>query len=122
MKSLIDIKKLNQIIGDYRTGKEAEAVKDPEILRQVRMRRRQLGRMMTALDRDAAKYRIPAGDYFISRKIDGEFTCLVYRNGKAFTINPGGTVRVGAAFHNEAAKKTERSRDKISFNWWRVIR
>jgi ATP-dependent DNA ligase len=105
MKSLIDIKKLNQIIGDYRTGKEADAVKDPEILRQVRMRRRQLGRMMTALDRDAAKYRIPAGDYFISRKIDGEFTCLVYRNGKAFTINPGGTVRVGAAFHNEAAKK-----------------
>ncbi len=105
MKSLIDIKKLNQIIGDYRTGKEADAIKDPEILRQVRMRRRQLGRMMTALDRDAAKYRIPAGDYFISRKIDGEFTCLVYRNGKAFTINPGGTVRVGAAFHNEAAKK-----------------
>ena len=104
MNSLLDASKLNQLFGDYRSGKAATSILDPEILRQVRMRRRQLGRMMTALDRDTAKYRIPAGDYFISRKIDGEFTCLVYRNGEAFTVNPGGTVRAGAAFHTEAAE------------------
>jgi len=104
MKSLLDKDKLNQLIGDYYVGKAADCIKDPDILRQVRMRRRQLGRMMMALDRDKAKYRIPAGDYFISRKIDGEFTCLVYKNGEAFTVNPGGTVRMGAEFHKRAAK------------------
>ena len=104
MDTLLDKDKLNQILGDYYSGKASECIKDPDILRQVRMRRRQLGRMMTALDREKAKYRIPAGDYFISRKIDGEFTCLVYKDGDAFTINPGGTVRYGAEFHKRAAK------------------
>ncbi len=108
MKSLLNKDKLTQLLGDYHVGKASECITDPDILRQVRMRRRQLGRMMMALDRDKAKYRIPAGDYFISRKIDGEFTCLVYRGdkkgGEAFTVNPGGTVRMGAEFHKRAAK------------------
>ena len=109
MKNLLDTTALTQLLGDYQTGKAADCIKDPDIIRQVRMRRRQLGRMMTALDRDTAKYRIPAGDYFISRKIDGEFTCLVYKNGKAFTVNPGGTVRYGAPFHIEAATKLKKA-------------
>lgn len=108
MDSLLNKDKLTQLLGDYHVGKASDCITDPDILRQVRMRRRQLGRMMMALDRDKAKYRIPAGDYFISRKIDGEFTCLVYRGdkkgGEAFTVNPGGTVRSGAAFHIEAAR------------------
>lgn len=108
MDSLLNKDKLNQLLGDYYVGKASECITDPDVLRQVRMRRRQLGRMMMALDRDKATYRIPAGDYFISRKIDGEYTCLVYRGdkkgGEAFTINPGGTVRTGAAFHKEAAE------------------
>jgi len=104
MKSILNKEKLIQLLGDYYVGKAADCILDPDILRQVRMRRRQLGRMMMALDRDKAKYRIPAGDYFISRKIDGEFTCLVYRDGEAFTVNPGGTVRMGAEFHKRAAK------------------
>ncbi|MEE9342752.1 MAG: hypothetical protein V3V12_03865, partial [Gammaproteobacteria bacterium] len=103
MKDLLDKDALKQITANYFSGKASDCIKDPDVLRQVRMRRRQLGRMMTAFDRDTAKYRIPAGDYYISRKVDGEFTCLVYRNGEAFTVNPGGTVRSGAAFHNEAA-------------------
>ena len=77
MKNLLDSTALNQLLGDYSSGKAVDCIKDPDILRQVRMRRRQLGRMMTALDRDTAKYRIPAGDYYISRKIDGEFTCCL---------------------------------------------
>ncbi len=109
MKSILDTSKLTQLLGDYTVGKAADSIKDPDILRQVRIRRRQLGRMMMALDRDKAKYRIPAGDYFISRKIDGEFTCLVYKNGEAFTVNPGGTVRMGAEFHKRAAKHLKKA-------------
>jgi len=109
MKSILDASKLSQLLGDYHVGKAADCILDPDILRQVRMRRRQLGRMMMALDRDKAKYRIPAGDYFISRKIDGEFTCLVYRDGEAFTVNPGGTVRMGAEFHKRAAKHLKKA-------------
>ena len=109
MKSLLNTEKLNQLLGDYHVGKASECITDPDILRQVRMRRRQLGRMMMALDRDKAKYRIPAGDYFISRKIDGEFTCLVYRDGESFTVNPGGTVRIGAEFHKRAAKHLKKA-------------
>ena len=113
MKTILNKDKLNQLLGDYHVGKASECVTDPDILRQVRMRRRQLGRMMMALDRDKAKYRIPAGDYFISRKIDGEYTCLVYRDlGKTqevFTINPGGTVRMGAEFHKRAAKHLKKA-------------
>lgn len=109
MKSILDSSKLTQLLGDYYVGKAADCILDPDILRQVRMRRRQLGRMMMALDRDKAKYRIPAGDYFISRKIDGEFTCLVYKNGEAFTVNPGGTVRTGAEFHKRAAKHLKKA-------------
>ncbi len=109
MKAILNKDKLNQLLGDYYVGKASECINDPDILRQVRMRRRQLGRMMMALDRDKAKYRIPAGDYFISRKIDGEFTCLVYRDGEAFSINPGGTVRVGAEFHKRAAKHLKKA-------------
>ena len=105
----LDKEKLTQLLGSYYVGKASECITDPDILRQVRMRRRQLGRMMMALDREKAKYRIPAGDYFISRKIDGEFTCLVYKEGEAFTVNPGGTVRMGAEFHQRAAKHLEKA-------------
>ncbi len=109
MKSLLDKDKLIQVLGDYHSGKASKCILDPDILRTVRMRRRQIGRMMTALDREKAKYRIPAGDYFISRKIDGEFTCLVYKNGEAFTVNPGGTVRMGAEFHKRASKHLKKA-------------
>lgn len=99
--TLIDKSALKQQIGEYYTGK-ADALSDSSILQRVRMRKRQLSQMTMALDRDLAKRRIPSGDYHISRKIDGEFTCLVYSEGEVFTINPGGTIRIGAAFHEEA--------------------
>lgn len=99
--TLINHDALKRHIGDYYSGK-ADALSDNSILQRVRMRRRQLGQMTMALDRDLAKRRIPAGDYHISRKIDGEYTCLVYSEGEVFTINPGGTIRVGASFHKEA--------------------
>ena len=35
--------------------------------------------------------------------MDGEFTVLVYRDGQALSLNPGGTVRVGLPWMDEAA-------------------
>ncbi len=94
---------LSAKVGNYTITRATELI-DSTILQTTRMRRRQLGRMMRAYDRDHAKARLPKADYFISRKIDGEFTCLVYRDEQVLTINPGGTVRFGAPFHVEAAK------------------
>lgn len=101
--SLIEKSALKQRVGDYYTGR-ANALNDNGILQRVRMRRRQLGQMTMALDRDMARRKIPSGDYHISRKIDGEYTCLVYNDGEVFTINPGGTIRTGAPLHQEAAE------------------
>lgn len=89
--------------GDYATGKAAVSMGDNTWLQSVRLRRRQLGRMMQAFDIETARKRIPDAEYFISRKIDGEFTCLLYTEGEAITLNPGGTIRAGAPLHKEAA-------------------
>jgi len=104
-EKIVNLEKLDHKQGSYYTGKFADAVSKVDILRKVRMRRRQLGRMTQALDYDTAKRRVPSADYQISRKIDGEFTCLVYEDGEVFTVNPGGTVRAGADFMLQAAEK-----------------
>ena len=101
--SLINKKALKKWPGGYLTG-NYEALKEDGILVQVRMRRRQLSQMTVALDPSGAKRRIPDGQYHISRKVDGEFTCLVWRKGEICTLNPGGTLRAGAPFLKEAAK------------------
>ena len=101
MSNLVDISLLDEKVGDYKAGTSI-ALKDHSILPAVRYRRRQIGQMMVPLDIETAKRKVPPGDYFISRKIDGEFTCLVYKDGEVITVNPGGTVRAGAAFHEEA--------------------
>ena len=103
MNALVDVSKLDVKVGSYLTGK-SDSLKDPKYLRLVRMRRRQLGQMMRAYDHESAKHRVPEGDYFISRKIDGEFTCLIYEKGDIISLNPGGTVRMGAAVFTETAK------------------
>jgi ATP-dependent DNA ligase len=114
-KPLVDPKSLKQSVGGYRIG-GPESLADQGWLRAARMRRRQLGEMMRAFDIETAKQRLPAADdYFISRKIDGEFTCLVYRDGDCLTLNPGGTLRVGAPFHAEAAERLSKAGVKSAF-------
>ncbi len=109
MSQLLLTEAMEEKIGSYLTGNAADCISDPEIIRKVRMRRRQLGRMMTAYDKQTAKQRLASGDYHISLKLDGEFTCLVYKDGEVFTVNPGGTVRAGAPFHAEAAKHLKKA-------------
>ena len=102
--ALVNKNELKKWPGGYLTG-NVDALSEDGILAQVRMRRRQLSQMTTALDPESAKRRIPDGQYHISRKVDGEFTCLVWRNGEICTLNPGGTVRAGAPFLEEAARR-----------------
>ena len=102
---LVDAAALKTLLGPYRSG-GAETLVDPEWLRQARRRRRDLGETMRAFDFETAQQRLPAADEcFISRKIDGEFTCLAYRDGACLSLNPGGTVRIGAPFLDEAAAR-----------------
>lgn len=104
LDGLLDPQTLRTLHGAYATA-SADGLRNPEWLRQARWRRRQLGESMRAFDIDTARQRLPAAeDYVISRKIDGEFTCLLYSQGVCLTLNPGGTVRVGAPFHQEAAE------------------
>ncbi|MFM7237842.1 MAG: hypothetical protein ACKOYK_13980, partial [Cyanobium sp.] len=101
--------------GSYATAKD-DGRRDPKWLRQARWRLRQLGESMRAFDIDTARQRLPvAEDYVISRKIDGEFTCLLYSRGVCLTLNPGGTVRVGAPFHQEAAERLAAAGVKEAF-------
>lgn len=92
-------------LGNYLTGSANEHLADPALLQATRLRRRQLSRMTTAFDLPTAKARLPDTEYAISYKVDGEFACLFFRDGEVLTLNPGGTLRTGAAFHKEAAER-----------------
>src|SRR5205085_234403 len=90
-------------LGDYGTA-SATALSDPTLLPRVQEYRRLASARMQPLDRDGAREKIPAAEYHVSRKVDGEFAVLIYRDGLAFILNPGGTVRVGLPWLDEAAK------------------
>ncbi len=108
MSNLVNLDALTAKFADYRTG-TAQALRDANLLPLARLRRRQLSQLMLPLDRETAPARLHEGDYLISRKVDGEFTLLVYRDGDVVTVNPYGTVRTGADFHDEAADLFKRA-------------
>ena len=109
MGKLVDLELLTAKIGTYRTGTVA-ALKDPtSLLAHAKMRRRQMSQMMIAYDHATSKRRLAAGQYLISRKIDGEFTCMLWADGEVCSLNPYGTVRAGAPFHDEFAKLMAKS-------------
>jgi len=102
MAKLFKPEKLKKKVGGYLIGK-ADALVDSQLLQKVRLRRRQLGQMTMALDIDSASRRVPEGTYHVSRKVDGEFTCLAWQNNEICILNPGGTVRANTPFLEEAA-------------------
>ena len=99
---LLDQARVEIKLGDYGVA-PATALADPAVLPRVQEYRRLTGSRMIPLDREDIRKRIPTADYHVSRKVDGEFTVLVYRQGHVYAINPGGTVRVGLPLENEAA-------------------
>ncbi|MBX9926488.1 MAG: hypothetical protein K2Y05_09030 [Hyphomicrobiaceae bacterium] len=100
---LADLSMMTERVAGYRTGTVA-ALRDLTLLAVAKARRSRLRQVMVALDHASMRGKILPDRYLISRKIDGEFTCLAYRDGQVITINPWGTIRTGAPFHVEAAK------------------
>ncbi len=99
---IVDLKQTKKKFGSYFIGKSS-AMEDTSILPKVQRFRRQLGSTMRAFDKSGLLKKVPDSDYFVSRKVDGEYTVLVFQDDDAITINPGGTVRVGLPFMQEAA-------------------
>ena len=81
------------------------AISDPSIHPRVQEYRRQTGSRMAPLDKEGIRQRVPQAEFHVSRKIDGEFTVLVFREGEVFTVNPGGAVRVGMPWMEEAVQR-----------------
>jgi hypothetical protein len=102
-KNLVQIK-----LGEYGTA-AATALSDPSILPEVQQYKRQVASRLYPLAKSDIDKRVPESEYFVSRKIDGEFCCLVYRDGELFTVNPGGTVRVGLPWAKEALTLFEKA-------------
>ncbi|HEY4262330.1 MAG TPA: hypothetical protein VGM98_19370 [Schlesneria sp.] len=101
--AVLDKSRVEILLGHYGTA-SATALTDNTLLPKVQEYRRLASGRMQPLDRDGIAHKIPAGEYHVSRKVDGEFTVLAFRDGMAFSINPGGTVRVGLPCLEEAAK------------------
>lgn len=108
MSKLADLNQLTVKFGTYRTGSTA-ALRDPNLLPLAKMRRRQMSQIMIALDHAQSKTRLPAGQYLIQRKLDGEFTVAVWRDGEVVSLNPYGTARLGAPWHAELGQHLKRA-------------
>ena len=88
-------------LGKYSTA-NSTMLKDPSILPKVQEYRRHTGSRMYPLDRNDINRKIASAEYHVSRKIDGEFTVLYFDQENCFSVNPGGTVRMGLPWQEEA--------------------
>ena len=95
-KNLVQIK-----LGQYGTA-NSTAISDPSLLPLVQNYKRQVASRLFPVAKSDFDRKIPESEYYVSRKIDGEFCCLIYRDDQLFTLNPGGTVRVGLPWAEEA--------------------
>ena len=98
---IVDRSRAQIMLGDYGVCRAA-ALADPALHLRTQDFRRQLSGRMIALERKHISERMPACDYFVSRKIDGEFTIIAIDGASACTVNPGGTVRIGLPVLDEA--------------------
>ncbi|HYF51789.1 MAG TPA: hypothetical protein VEJ63_20400 [Planctomycetota bacterium] len=95
--------RLETKFGDYAVGSATELA-DPATYQRTQEYRRISGSRMMALGKEDIRTKLPESEWHVSRKVDGEFTVLVFDGKEAVTVNPGGTVRVGLPFITEAAK------------------
>jgi len=111
MSALLDRSALTIKLGDYCVG-PSTALADGSWLPRVQEYRRQSSARMYPLGRDDIRRKIPSADYHVSRKVDGEFTVLIWSDGEVCTLNPGGTVRYGLPFLEEAARLLSKAKVK----------
>ncbi len=104
---------LNAALVDWRFGRygicSASALHDMAPWQRAQDYRRMTAAQMLPLDKRELGSRLPAGVYHLSRKMDGEFTVLSFAKGQAYTVNPGGTVRIGLPLLDEAAELLTRA-------------
>lgn len=100
-KSLVEIK-----LGEYGVA-AATALKNAAWVPQVQIYKRQIASRMFPLGKDDISRKVPDAEYLVSRKIDGEFTALIYEDGEVISANPGGTVRVGLPWQLEAKNQMD---------------
>ena len=106
--SLIDTSQLTTKLGNYQVGK-SQALLDNSLLLLVRNYKRTVASRMYPLSPDDVTDKISDAEYHVSRKVDGEFTALIYRDGNLITLHPGRTVRVGLPWMSEAKQLLEAS-------------
>ncbi len=100
---MIDRGQLENILGNYKSG-SASAIVDPLLLSKTQDYRRLTSARLQPLSEDEIASKLPASDYFVSLKVDGEFAVLQFGEGQAALVNPGGTVRTGLPVLREAEK------------------
>lgn len=106
--SIIDHSQLTTKLGDYQVGK-SQALLDSSLLPLVRNYKRTVASRMYPLAPKDVANKISDAEYHVSRKIDGEFTALLYKDGELVTLNPGGTVRTGLPWMAEAQQLLDAS-------------
>lgn len=100
---LYDPSRLEIKLGDYAAG-NASALYDSSLLPRVQEHRRGLSTQMRAVDgKDLRKHLPEKDDFLVSRKVDGEFSVLIFDGNEAVLLNPGGTLRTGLPSLREAA-------------------
>jgi hypothetical protein len=109
--TLVDPSRLQILFGSYAVG-NSQVLANPFVPIKAQEYRRNLGSRMMALDKNSVKEKLPACDCFVSRKMDGECTLLLIDGDQCCSINPGGTVRTGLPFMQEAVELVARSKHK----------
>jgi hypothetical protein len=108
---LFDPSRLQILLGSYGVGK-SQCMADPFVALKAQEYRRNLSARMMALDKQSAKEKLPACDWYVTRKIDGEFTLLLIDGKQCCSVNPGGVVRTGLPCMAEAAELLGNSKYK----------
>lgn len=109
--TIVDRSQLTSVLGSYAVG-QSRSLGDPFLALKAQGYRRNLAARMRALDRQAAADTLSECEGFVSRKVDGEFTVLLVDDGQCCSVNPGGVVRTGLPFMQEAAELVGKSKHK----------
>src|SRR5882757_5171540 len=109
--NLLDTSRLQVLLGGYAVGK-AQCMADPFVPLKAQEYRRNLGARMMAMDQASVKDKLPACDCFVSRKVDGECTLLLIDGDQCCSVNPGGVVRMGLPFMQEAVALLGKTKHK----------
>lgn len=105
---LMDPARLEIKLGTYAVANATSLADVTWHARAQEYRRQAAARMYPLAQADIPK-RVAKSRYHVSKKIDGQFALLIYKNGQVATVNPGGTVRVGLPWQKEAAKLIEKT-------------